>query len=88
MRFINLVIIINTVTFALDRYPVNKSLDKVSEKLNLVFFSIFLLEMLIKLLGIGTKAYFYDKFNIFDFLIVIISTVDIFIYFSQIGAED
>jgi len=35
--------------------------------------------MVIKLLGMGFKLYFRDKFNIFDCFIVVISTVDIVI---------
>lgn len=36
----------------------------------------FFLEMIIKLLGLGVKEYARDNFNLFDSLVVIISTVD------------
>lgn len=37
---------------------------------------IFIIEMLLKLFALGFKYYFYDKFNIFDMIIVIISIVE------------
>lgn len=37
---------------------------------------LFVLEMLCKILGFGPKLYFYDKFNRFDFTIVIVSLVE------------
>lgn len=36
----------------------------------------FLLELIVKLIGLGPKNYFKDKYNIFDTIIVIISLID------------
>jgi len=38
---------------------------------------LFLVEMIVKQIGLGLKGYFVDRFNQFDCLIVIISTIDI-----------
>ncbi len=46
------------------------------ENLNFMFFFIFLFEVLIKLTGLGFSAFFYDGFNIFDLIIILISCVD------------
>ena len=43
--------------------------------INLVFTAIFLLEMIIKLIGLGPRWYFVDSWNILDFTIVIFSIV-------------
>jgi hypothetical protein len=48
--------------------------------LNLGFFGIFFFEMVTKLIGLGLKAYLYDPYNIFDAVIVSLSTIDTVIY--------
>ena len=80
--FINIVIILNTITLAQDRYPIDTSSEAFMESLNLVFFAIFLLEMIVKMIGLGFKLYIKENFNIFDCIIVLISTVDILIYYT------
>ena len=83
LRFINLVIIINTVLLALDHDPMEESFESVLEKLNLVLTFVFIIEMIIKLIGMGLPAYFKDSANILDFVIVVLSLGDIgmFLYF-------
>ena len=44
---------------------------------NLGFSAVFIIEMVIKLFGIGLKSYFKDPFNSFDCVIVITSIIDI-----------
>jgi hypothetical protein len=45
--------------------------------LNAAFYTIFLVEMIIKLLGLGFKEYIKDNYNKFDSIIVIMSTIDV-----------
>jgi len=40
------------------------------------------LEMIIKLLGFGSKEYLKDKFNLFDGTIVLLSVADVVINFT------
>ena len=47
--------------------------------MNYVFTSIFTAEMIIKVVGLGPKAYFHDRMNIFDFSVVIITIALIFV---------
>ena len=84
MRFINLVIVINTVLLALDHDPMDESFEIVLEKMNLVLTIVFIFEMIIKLIGMGLPAYFKDPANILDFVIVVLSIGDIgmFLYFN------
>eukprot|EP01084_Bolivina_argentea_P144175 253035_1 len=49
------------------------------EYVNNIFTIIFLCEMVIKIIGLGYKTYFSDNFDKFDFIIVMISTIDLFI---------
>ena len=74
--FITLLIIANTVVLALDKYPEDPQEKKISEILNEVFTWAFVIEMVIKLFGLGFKDYAKDSFNLFDALIVVLSIVD------------
>lgn len=74
---ISSVIIVNTTLLALDKYPENTSLMKSVELINLILSVVFFLEMIIKLIGLGIKGYFCDKYNIFDGIIVILTAIDI-----------
>lgn len=80
--FINFIIIANTATLAQDRYPTQQQNQDLLESINLIFFAVFLVEMIIKIMGLGLRTYVADKFNIFDSVIVLISTVDVAIYYT------
>ena len=46
----------------------------------MLFSLSFLLEMILKLIGLGFKLYAKDRFNIFDAFIVIMSVTDIILF--------
>ena len=75
--FISAIIILNTIILSLDKYPEEDLENYILEKINIVFFGIFFIEMLIKLTGYGFKNYFKRYFNIFDCSIVMISCIDL-----------
>jgi hypothetical protein len=81
-KFINLIIVANTVVLAQDRYLIEPALEEKLEMINLIFFVIFTLEMIVKVIGLGPKMYIKDNFNIFDASIVLISMVDVMIYYQ------
>ena len=60
----------------MDSYPVNKNRQEVSNRMNEIFSWCFMAEMIIKLFGLGFKAYARDANNIFDACLVIMSVVD------------
>ena len=71
---------------AFDRFDQDELIDDVLDKINLTFYAIFVVEMLIKWGGYGFKFYFKSTFNVFDCLIVIISTVDVVIIYTSFGS--
>lgn len=77
--FITLAIITNSVLLALDRYPEDKNLTAVLEKVNIGFSLLFVFELAVKLTGLGFQAYFAEGYNVYDCLIVISSLIDIFL---------
>jgi len=73
----NTSIILNSVIMAMNRYPISNEEQSFLTYSNYFFYFLFLVEMIVKQIGLGLKGYFVDRFNQFDCLIVIISTIDI-----------
>lgn len=63
--------------FATDTYPMNPKFESWLEYFNMVFFYIFSLEMIIRMLGVGLKIYFHDVFSVFDFVVVMLSVLEL-----------
>lgn len=53
-----------------------------TETMNYIFTGIFIVEAIIKLLGLG-KNYFKDGWNVFDFIIVVSSIIFLHPYFRK-----
>uniref|UniRef100_A0A671XQC9 Voltage-dependent L-type calcium channel subunit alpha n=1 Tax=Sparus aurata TaxID=8175 RepID=A0A671XQC9_SPAAU len=70
-------ILLNTVTLAVQHYEQSKQFSHVMDILNMVFTGLFTVEMLLKLLALRLRHYFVDAWNSFDALIVVGSVVDI-----------
>ena len=83
--FIAAAIIGNTIVLAFDRYPIDTQTERLIEFYNTLFYVIFLLEMIVKIIGLGFKMYFMDKANSFDFFVIVISTVDLLL--STLGTS-
>ncbi|XP_060913276.1 calcium channel, voltage-dependent, L type, alpha 1F subunit [Labrus mixtus] len=70
-------ILLNTVTLAVQHYEQSKKFSHIMDILNMVFTGLFTVEMLLKLLALRLRHYFIDAWNSFDALIVVGSVVDI-----------
>ncbi|XP_035863982.1 calcium channel, voltage-dependent, L type, alpha 1F subunit [Sander lucioperca] len=70
-------ILLNTVTLAIQHYEQSKTFSYIMDILNMVFTGLFTVEMLLKLLALRLRHYFVDAWNSFDALIVVGSVVDI-----------
>ena len=70
-------IMLNTMTLAMKWPGMTHELEEILEKINLGFTAIFIVEAVLKLIGLGPKAYFIDNWNRFDFLIVVLSVVEL-----------
>ena len=64
----------NTIVMAIEWPYMSKQVSTVTQTLNYFFSAIFLIEAVLKLIGLGTR-YFKDNWNIFDFTIVITSMI-------------
>ncbi|XP_071203997.1 voltage-dependent L-type calcium channel subunit alpha-1D-like [Salvelinus alpinus] len=81
-------ILLNTLTLAVQHYEQSKTFNSVMDILNLIFTALFTIEMVIKLLALRTHQYFIDAWNSFDALIVVGSVLDIVVSELSGGDED
>ena len=72
----------NTVVLSLDKHPIDPGMETAIEYTNVVFTAFFMIEMILKLLGLGFQSYFRYGQNIFDCVIVLLSTADVGIFLA------
>mmetsp|Transcript_31861 Transcript_31861/g.83285 ORF Transcript_31861/g.83285 Transcript_31861/m.83285 type:complete len:1767 (+) Transcript_31861:80-5380(+) len=82
--FIMAVIMANMLQMACDWFEPNPSgqayipsLKTAMGVLNIIFFAIYVVEMLVKWIGLGIDQYFKDPWSLFDFVLVMISLLDV-----------
>ena len=68
--FIFIIVIANCIVLMLDKYNISDRETNIFSLLNLIFFAMYCLEMLIKLPALGPKNYFMDPYNSFDCFLV------------------
>jgi hypothetical protein len=86
--FIFILILVSTGLLSADDYPGTPTKRKVLDWANFVLNWIFLLEMSVKIYGLGITGYFRDKYNVFDFFIVIVSMADMVLMWTIADSED
>ncbi|XP_048579316.1 muscle calcium channel subunit alpha-1 isoform X2 [Nematostella vectensis] len=67
----------NTILLMMQYYNEPKLYTRVLDGFNIGFTSVFLLECILKLFAFKPKNYFLDRWNLFDFVVVVGSVVDI-----------
>ncbi|XP_039402099.1 voltage-dependent L-type calcium channel subunit alpha-1C isoform X8 [Mauremys reevesii] len=70
-------ILLNTICLAMQHYGQSCSFKQAMNILNMLFTGLFTVEMILKLIAFKPKGYFSDPWNVFDFLIVIGSIIDV-----------
>uniref|UniRef100_A0A8I5Y8D5 Voltage-dependent L-type calcium channel subunit alpha n=1 Tax=Rattus norvegicus TaxID=10116 RepID=A0A8I5Y8D5_RAT len=79
-------IMLNTICLGMQHYNQSEQMNHISDILNVAFTIIFTLEMILKLIAFKPRGYFGDPWNVFDFLIVIGSIIDVIL--SEIDDPD
>ncbi|XP_043241966.1 sodium channel protein para-like isoform X3 [Amphibalanus amphitrite] len=75
--FITLCIVVNTLFMALDQYNMSDSLSNFLSRGNYFFTATFTIEATMKLVAMSPKYYFKEGWNVFDFIIVFLSLVEL-----------
>uniref|UniRef100_A0A8C6VDH9 Voltage-dependent L-type calcium channel subunit alpha n=1 Tax=Naja naja TaxID=35670 RepID=A0A8C6VDH9_NAJNA len=78
-------ITLNTICLGMQHYKQSDMMNELSNILNVVFTILFTIEMILKLIAFKAKGYFGDPWNVFDFLIVVGSIIDVIL--SQIDVS-
>uniref|UniRef100_A0A8C5D5S1 Voltage-dependent T-type calcium channel subunit alpha-1I-like n=1 Tax=Gouania willdenowi TaxID=441366 RepID=A0A8C5D5S1_GOUWI len=76
-RGIMIAILINTISMGIEHHEQPDELTNVLEICNIVFTSMFSLEMILKVTAFGSFNYLRNPYNVFDGIIVIISVCEI-----------
>jgi hypothetical protein len=71
-----IIILINTLIMAIDHYDISDRVQNVLYYINMALTIIFVVEMVIKIFGLGFRDYLRDGFNIFDSIIIIIGLLE------------
>lgn len=75
--FILFCILVNIIQMAIQYEGASLAYTTALENINTAFTAIFLTECLIKLIGFGPRAYFYQDWNKFDFFVVSASLMEL-----------
>ncbi|XP_055302527.1 sodium channel protein para isoform X15 [Sitodiplosis mosellana] len=75
--FITLCIVVNTLFMALDHHDMDREMEKILKSGNYFFTATFAIEATMKLCAMSPKFYFQVGWNIFDFIIVALSLVEL-----------
>uniref|UniRef100_A0A671X5Q9 Voltage-dependent L-type calcium channel subunit alpha n=1 Tax=Sparus aurata TaxID=8175 RepID=A0A671X5Q9_SPAAU len=79
-------IMLNTLCLGMQHCNQSDHVTKLSDTLNLIFTVLFTVEMILKLMAFKARGYFGDPWNVFDFVIVIGSVVDVIL--SEVDASE
>ncbi|GIL55074.1 hypothetical protein Vafri_10591, partial [Volvox africanus] len=79
------IIVANVAVLAATWYGEPPKVEDVQEKLNIGFTGIYTLEALLKLYGLGSRTYFADPWNKFDFVVVVSGLVEVALSFLHTG---
>uniref|UniRef100_H2YSW8 Voltage-dependent L-type calcium channel subunit alpha n=1 Tax=Ciona savignyi TaxID=51511 RepID=H2YSW8_CIOSA len=85
--FMLVLILLNTVCLAVQHYQQDENLTRILNYMNFVFTTLFTIEMIFKLIAFKPRGYISDPWNIFDFLVVIGSIVDILLSKIDTGGD-
>uniref|UniRef100_A0A3B4YA38 Voltage-dependent L-type calcium channel subunit alpha n=1 Tax=Seriola lalandi dorsalis TaxID=1841481 RepID=A0A3B4YA38_SERLL len=70
-------ILLNTICLAMQHHGQTSNFNDAMNILNMLFTGLFTVEMILKLIAFKPRGYFSDPWNVFDFLIVIGSIIDV-----------
>ncbi|XP_015109194.1 sodium channel protein para isoform X1 [Diachasma alloeum] len=75
--FITLCIVVNTLFMALDHHNMDPEMERILKSGNYFFTATFGIEAAMKLIAMSPKFYFQEGWNIFDFIIVALSLLEL-----------
>lgn len=86
-KSIMFIILLNTIILSIYWPQMPEDLLSALEGLNICFTILFAVELVIKFIGLGPRRWWFDKFNVFDAIIVLVSLIELFISGTSGNAE-
>ena len=85
-NFMTLCVTLNTLILAIDHYGIDPKIEKIFNEINTAFTLIFVVEMSLKLMGLGIKNYLRETMNYLDGAVVILSIIELAFLSNSGGA--
>jgi hypothetical protein len=76
-HIVSFIVLLNCVVLASDHYGINQTTADILEAVNLSCTLLFVVEMALKIIGLGHRRYAEDSFNLFDAFLVVSSLVEL-----------
>jgi len=77
--WISIAIFVNMILLTLEHFEMSEVLTQFLDLSNIILTSVFALEMILKLIGLGWQEYSKDTMNNFDALVVLVSFIELFL---------
>ena len=81
---VTFMIILNLVVLMMKYEGMPDNYSSVLDILNVVFTAVFIVEAIVKIVGLSIRGYFSNRWNFFDFFIVITSIIDVALTYGGI----
>lgn len=81
---VTFMIILNLVVLMMKYEGMPDNYAGVLDTLNVVFTAVFIVEAVVKIVGLSVRGYFSNRWNFFDFFIVITSIIDVALTFAGV----
>lgn len=75
--FIILAIVVNTICLSMEYHGMSKDYARALHRTNDVLAGIFIVEFILKIIALGFKKYMLSRWNVFDFVVVIFSVLEL-----------
>jgi len=81
---VTFMIVLNLVVLMMKYEGMPNSYADILDTMNVVFTAVFIVEAIVKIIGLSVRGYFSNRWNFFDFFIVITSIIDVVLTFAGV----
>jgi voltage-dependent calcium channel L type alpha-1D len=75
---------LNLITLMMQKDGMSTEYAHILDIMNIIFTGVFIVEAIIKIIGLSFRGYISNRWNVFDFVIVVGSVLDVVFFYSSI----